>query len=304
VTDAILAPVILLVIVGAAVHQWVLDAPLFELGTASWFPTGGELPAATAIARNALAGAVPLLASVVAAVLVVTTPVRVWLWGVVGLLAVTVALSPVFAVYHYRVRPPSAEERTVLDGLPDLDCRVLVITETRDGPVNGYAIGGPFRDVVGISEFALAALPPDQVAALLAHEVCHHRERHVLVRGGVSVLVLAAGAWVTTALVDGLGPLLAVSLLATVIAERLVAYWVMRRLEYRADAAAARHTSVEATVSLLDVLDDATDVDQSRISWPLWLFSTHPTYAARIERLRSRGVTQHDDRTTTPLPPQ
>lgn len=287
---AVTTAVFVLAVVVAAFHQWVLDSPLLELGTESWFPTDGELPAAKALARGALAGAVPLAATIAAAALVLTAPFAVWVWGVVGLLAVTVALSPVLAVHRYDLRPPTPEERAALAALPDLHCEVLVVTDARDGPVNGYAIGGPFRDVVGVSEFALARLPPAQVAALLAHEACHHRQRHVLVRGGVSVAVLACGALVTTTLFDALTPPATLGLVATVAVERVVAYRVMRRLEYRADAVAAEYTSVEAVVGLLTALDDATGVEQASVPRLLGLFSTHPSYAQRVERLRGEAT--------------
>jgi Zn-dependent protease with chaperone function len=137
------------------------------------------------------------------------------------------------------------------------------------------------------------------VAALLAHEDCHHGERHVLVRGGVSVAVLAAGAAAATALFDALVPPVTLGLVATVAVERLLAYWVMRQLEYRADTAAVRRTSAEAVVSLLTTLDEATGVDQARVPWLLGLFSTHPSYADRIARVRERFAVRGG---TTPSP--
>jgi Zn-dependent protease with chaperone function len=292
---------ILLVLV-AALHQWVLDSPLLELGAASWFPAGGDLSAATAVARGALAGVIPLAATIAAATLVLTAPFRVWLWGVVGLLAATVALSPVFAVYRYDVRPPTPGEAATFAGLHDLGCAVLVVTDARDGPVNGYAIGGPFRDVIGVSEFALANLPPAQVEALLAHEACHHRERHALIRGGASVAVLATGAAVATTLFDALVPAAALCLVAIVAVERVLAYWAMRRLEYRADAVAGRHTSEDAVVSLLAALDDATGVDQAAVPWLLELFSTHPSYADRIARVRERTSVSGEGRRPSSVP--
>lgn len=208
-TDVRTLAVIVVLVVGlTALVQWLLDAPVFERGAASWFPTSGETPLGRTFVRVALAGLVPTVSLAVAAVLVFTAPFDVWVWGVVALLAVTVALSPVLAVFHHDVRPPTPAEVAKLSGAREaLDCDVLVVTDARDGTVNGYAIGGPFRDVVGVSEFALDTLPPAQVAALLAHEACHHRERHVLVRGAVSVTVLCVGAAVTTTLFDALGPL-------------------------------------------------------------------------------------------------
>jgi Zn-dependent protease with chaperone function len=209
----------------------------------------------------------------------------------VVLFAATVALSPVLSVYRYRVRPPTDEEATVIAAAGDLDCTVVVVEDARDGPVNGYALGGPFRDVVGVSAFALDRLSRSEVAALLAHEAAHHHERHVLVRGGVSVAVLAAGAAVLTLRFDALVPPATLGLVTTVAVERIVALWVMRRLEYRA----ARHTSVETVRSLLTTLAAATDVDQRRHSWVSNLFSTHSPYD---DRLAAGGRHRHRRRPT------
>lgn len=154
--------------------------------------------------------------------------------------------------------------------------------------MNGYAVHGPFGDVVGTGEFALERLPPDEVAALLAHEVAHHRDRRVLLRGGVSVTVFAVGAAVTTTLFDALVPAAALYLVTLITVERVVTFRLVRRLEYRAGAAAARRPSVVSVTSLLSSLDGATSVDQARVPRVLRLFSTRPSYAARIVRLRDR----------------
>jgi hypothetical protein len=260
---------------------------VFEPGAASWFPRASDYLGKRRVVRLALAGLVPTLAFAGAAVLVFTTPFDVWLWGVVALLAATVALSPIFAVYHHELRPPTPSERaTITTSLPDLNCEVLVVSDASDGTVNGYAIGGPFRDVVGISEFALTQLPPEQVGALLAHEACHHEERHVLVRGAVSVVVLGVGAAVLTSAFDALVPLATVSLLALVVVERATSYYLMRWLEFRADAAAAKRTDREPVASLFASLNEAVGGEDTQVPALFRLFSTHPTYAARISRLQ------------------
>lgn len=77
-----LAALLALVIAAAVFHQRLLDARLFEPG-GSEVPEGGDRSAAEAVVRCVLAGAVPLVATIAAAVLVVTMPFRIWVWGVV-----------------------------------------------------------------------------------------------------------------------------------------------------------------------------------------------------------------------------
>jgi Zn-dependent protease with chaperone function len=284
-TLALLMAVLIFTVFAAAVHQWVVSSQLLELGEASWFPRGGDISAVAATTRSWLAIIVSLAAWFIATVLILLAPFRLWVWGVVVLLALTVAISPVFAVYHYTTRVPMAVEAESLDQIPEFGCEVLVVTTSRGGPINGYAIGGPFRDVVGVSEFALSELLPDQIAALVAHEATHHHERHVLIRGGASLAVLGVSAAILTTLFETLVPLSMLGLVVAILLERIVSYWVMRRLEYRADTIAARRTSVEAVRTLLATLEATTTVDQTQVSQLLRLFSTHPPYADRLERL-------------------
>lgn len=282
-------PTLLIVLaVGVAVFfQWLLDSPMFEPRAASWFPRGTEDLLRRRGVRVALAGFVPTIALLGTAILIFTTPFDIWVWGVVALLAVTVSFSPVFAVYHYEVRPPTpTEAATIESSLPNFDCDVLVVSDARDGTVNGYAIGGPFRDVVGVSEFALVHLPPEQVGALLAHEACHHNERHVLIRGALSVAVLGTGAGILTVLFDSLVPLATLSLLVIISVERVASYYLMRWLEFRADAAAVRRTSRDTVTSLFLSLNDEACGEAAQMPTAFRLFSTHPTYAARVARLQ------------------
>lgn len=282
--------VVVLAVGVASLSQWLLDAPALEPASTSWADDVPSTSHGDVVGRRVRSGTlavlVPTAALGAAAVLVVTAPFDVWVWGVVVLLAATVALSPVLAVYHYDVRPLTpAEAERVRSARPDRECDVVVVADATDGTVNGYAIGGPFRDVVGISEFALETLSPDQIAALIAHETAHHREHHVLVRGTVSLVALGLGAAVVTALFDALVPASSALLLSTVLVERVLVYRVMRRLEYEADAVAVERTSTEAVTSLLSALEDVTGSRGTSTPLVTRLFSSHPTPEARIARL-------------------
>lgn len=285
-----LAPVLVglaLAAVGlAVVHQVVVDSPLFEQGAESWFPRReGGLPVGVALARTAAGGAVPGVATLVAAALVATTPFRTWLWGVVGLTVLTVVVAPLAHASRLGCRPPTpAEADRLADAFGEFTVDVCVVDAARTGPINGYAVGGPFGDVVGVSRFAVETLPAAALGALVAHEVGHHRLRHLLVRGAASTAWLAAGAGVLAWRFRTLAPAAALGLVGLVAGERLLALAVTRYTEYRADVFGARRTSPAATVDLFERL--AATAPDRRAPWCGRLLSTHPTYEERVARLR------------------
>lgn len=278
----------LVALVLAVVHQLVVDSPLFELGAEHWFPgapDGLALPAA--LRRLAVAGALPAAGLAVAAWLVLTAPFRTWLWAVVAVVAATDVASPLLQARQLGCRPPTGAEAAALEAAPaEGGVRYCVVDDARDGPVNGYAVGGPFADVVGVSAFALAHLDDRQLAALVAHEVGHHRLHHALVRAGAGVAWLAAGAAVLSTAFGSLSTGALAGLVVLVAGERVVTGVATRRTEYHADEYAARRTSPAAVVDLLAALDDAVGVDQAAVPWYERVLSTHPPYERRIARLR------------------
>lgn len=300
-----LAPLLVglaLVAVGlAVVHQVVVHSPLFEQGAEAWFPRHeGGLSTRDALARTLAGGAVPGVASVLAALLVATTPFRTWLWGVVGLTALTVVAAPLAHGYRLGCRAPTPEEAGRLADATDLlAVDVCVVDAARTGLVNGYTVGGPLADVVGVSRFAVETLPADALGALLAHEVSHHRRQHLLVRGAASTAWLAGGAAALTWRFETLTPAAAAGLVLLVVTERLLAHAVTRYTEYQADADGARRTSPAAMVALFERLAATTGPDRRTTTGPdrrtaagpgaslhERLLSTHPTYEQRIARLR------------------
>ena len=120
------------------------------------------------------------------------------------------------------------------DDLPHLN----VIRTGGSGMWNAYALGAlRRRRRIVVSEDLVALLTPDELHAVLCHEMGHHRLRHV---GFRTLLVLtawlvpagaAAAAGVLTPNVSAIGPILVL----------LPAGWLYRRQEREADAFAAQH---------------------------------------------------------------
>jgi len=181
---------------------------------------------------------------------------------------------------------------------------------------NAFATGrNPSRSVVAVTEGLLERMPPEQVRAVLAHELAHVRNRDVLVS---SVAAMIAGAISAIANLlqlsflfgggddEEAGPLGLIGVLATLvlapIAAMLLQLAVSRQREYLADATAAR--LLGGGRPLADALESLERGTQAApvavnpafaslyIANPLpraglaTLFSTHPPIPERVRRLR------------------
>jgi heat shock protein HtpX len=179
---------------------------------------------------------------------------------------------------------------------------------------NAFAAGrNPSRSVVAVTQGLLELMPPEQVRAVVAHELAHVRNRDVLV---ASIAAMIAGA--ISALANLLqlsflfggdedeGPLGWIGALATLIlapiAAVLLQLAVSRQREYLADATAAR--LLDGGRPLADALEGLERGTQAApmavnpafaslyIANPLpraglaALFSTHPPIPERVRRLR------------------
>jgi STE24 endopeptidase len=264
------------------------------------------------LADWAIAAGTPVLVAATAGAVVVTAlhrwprswPHRLTVAGTV-LAAGLVLLDPL-VLQPLRLSteplPPGATRDAVAQvleraGEPDLD--VLVgDASRRTTRVNAFVTGlGPSRRVVLYD--TLLELGPEEVAAVVAHELAH-REQRDIPRG---VLSTATGMWPTllalrwlldrrrvVALVaprDGADPLLvavvaAVAAVATLVGQPAVT-WASRRAEAAADARALELSGAAgppiATARTFVVRDLA---DPTPPTWFVWLAGTHPTAGARI----------------------
>jgi heat shock protein HtpX len=186
---------------------------------------------------------------------------------------------------------------------------------------NAFATGrNPRHGAVAVTQGLLARVPPEQVRAVVAHELGHIRNRDVLV---CSIAAMIAGAISAIANVlqlsflfggddeDG-GPLGLVGTLATLIlaplAATLLQLAVSRQREYLADATAARLLGGGRPLAdALESLERGTQATPMAvnpafaslyISNPLpragvaTLFATHPSVAERVRRLRGYDDTE------------
>jgi heat shock protein HtpX len=168
-----------------------------------------------------------------------------------------------------------------------------------DGLPRALAAGrGPRGASVAVSAGLVAACPPAELEAVLAHELAHVRHRDVVVQTAVVVLAASLveasriGGWLSRALLFVLGP----------VAAAFVHLMLSPSREYAADRfAAAVCDSPHGMADALARLEQASELvafEGSPATEPLYtfnpfleeglaaLFVTHPPVAERVRRLR------------------
>jgi len=208
----------------------------------------------------------------------------------------------------------AVRELSVRAGIPMP--RVYVIDDPQP---NAFATGrNPAHGVVAVTRGILALLPARELRGVLAHELAHIRNRDILVSTIAACIAGAIGYAAHAVGFLGLGaqrsdedgdhgsPLagLALMLVAPIVAT-LIQLGISRSREYLADATGARLCEDPlALAGALDRLEHAAHAVPSAAAQPATaslyivnpfaggervarLFSTHPSTAERVDRLRA-----------------
>lgn len=136
--------------------------------------------------------------------------------------------------------------------------------------VLAYTYGFPANSCVLVSRGVFDHFTDDMIKAMLAHELGHVQQRHL-----VPTYCLVVAAIVSILLgTPRLG-----------LAMWLIMFWQMRRYEFQSDKIAATHVGKQPVIDLLTWLKH----DRKEKFWSFLLLplSTHPTFAARIAKIGS-----------------
>jgi STE24 endopeptidase len=199
-----------------------------------------------------------------------------WLVATVGGLGALVACgAPLVVPRAVGARALTAGERARI--APDARIPVRVLASARP---NALAAGlVPGLRAVYVTEGLLARLPPDEAAAVVAHELGHHHRGHVALRvGAVAAFVLP---WLGATAAAIPGAFAAGALLAGPYALGLVR--LMRWTEHDADAYAAHRADGAALARGLRRLDGGRPRGRLRR-----LVSPHPAPGERARHLAER----------------
>ena len=200
-------------------------------------------------------------------------------------------------------------EACAAQGLRVRDARLI---DSRGGKVANAAISGvlPSLRYVYLTDHLLEVMEPDELRAVLAHEIAHGKGHHLLLKvlaglaalGALSAVLLVGGAG--EALVDAFGPLaLVVGMPVLLVSVLLLAHGVVGiALEKRADDRAVEMVGAEPLARALGKLADANGLKR-RTGW-LWnVLQQHPGMDQRLRRLGESGRGGEDDRQGSPATP-
>ena len=166
---------------------------------------------------------------------------------------------------------------------------------------------GATRRII-LADTLLDNYTPEEIEAVLAHELGHHVHKHILksifVQAGITLLGFWAANWALHYAVDqhmfeelsdfANLPLLALVsvVLSFLLMPALNAY--SRFNERQADRYAFESTaSVEPFISSMNKLADQNLAERTPSKWVEWFFHSHPSISRRLEAAQQWGKTQH-----------
>lgn len=224
--------------------------------------------------------------------------------------------SDKIALAAYQAQPVSAQDA------PQLHAMVAKLTDRAQMPMpqvyiipspaaNAFATGrDPDHAAVAVTQGIMQMLPPEELEAVIAHELSHIYNRDTLTQA-VAATVAGAISWLAQMAFwfmgssrddDGPNPLVAlVGVLVAPLAATIIQLGISRTREFAADAGAARLTgNPRALANALGRLERGSQqlpLDANPAFAPLLimgvpsrqmlanLFSTHPSTQDRIQRL-------------------
>ena len=182
-----------------------------------------------------------------------------------------------------------------------LDKIFVIDGSKRSTKANAYFSGfGPKKKVV-LYDTLIQDLSPDEITAVLAHEIGHYKRRHILYNLLLSILSTGIILYLLSLVIDSqvlaqaLGVshakfhinLIAFALLFTPVSflTGLLTNWLSRKFEYQADAFAKENHNAADLISGLKKLSRKSLSNLTPHPWYVLTHYSHPTLLQRIKAL-------------------
>jgi len=209
------------------------------------------------------------------------------LWFVVAavvLFLAMAALGPRVSLSLRETRPPATDERETLDALfaaADLDPTAIHISETATPSSIKVSLHGlPGRRQLLLTEGVLDSLDDATATALLTAEAQRGRLLYLEYRAVAAAAVIGVATAMFGGLIAFSDGLFVIALTA------LVLFWIGRRLQFRADRAAADRVGADALADAFETVADHRGVTPAGATWRTY-FEVQPPLGQRIDRLRA-----------------
>ncbi len=177
----------------------------------------------------------------------------------------------------------------------------VIDASKRSSKANAYFSGfGPKKKVV-LYDTLIQDLTPDEITAVLAHEIGHYKHKHIIFNLIISLTMTGIMLYLFSLVIDNdllaqaLGVpkakfhinLIAFALLFTPVSFilGLLTNALSRRFEYQADAYASRHHNTQDLISGLKKLSRKSLSNLTPHPWYVWANYSHPTLLQRIKAL-------------------
>jgi STE24 endopeptidase len=228
---------------------------------------------------------------------------RWWLPGAAVFVAIAAAFTFVAPYLDFTTDPlrdeallTAADEYRAELGVGDIPLRVEEVSPDTE-QANAYAFGlGPSRRIVFWDTMLLPPFSEDEQKVVLAHELAHHSQEHLVKGLGWFALFAVPGAWIlmrTTRRRGGMGVPEAVPLALLLVAIFQLATapltnHISRRMEAEADWKALEATRDPAALEgLMQGFSEQGLGDPDPPTWVQLMVGTHPALADRIAMARA-----------------
>ena len=257
--------------------------------------------------RTALGGAMSLLLFEGLYLLLRQAPQTWWLWATAGWILLSIVLTRILPTVIIPIfyKSTRLDNRDLEERLLRMCKRVGILTvgifrlslgaETRKA--NAAVVGlGKTRRVL-VSDTLLENFPPDEIEGVLAHELAHHRFRHLSKGIALAAVGSLALFWLTNQAlffwVEPLGlanladfaglPMLLLWLSVVNFVCQPIQNGISRAFEWEADRfATSMSISPGVFASALRRLGDLNLADPNPPRWIEWIFYDHPSIGRRV----------------------
>ncbi|UOQ46826.1 M48 family metalloprotease [Gracilibacillus caseinilyticus] len=193
----------------------------------------------------------------------------------------------------------NGELRTEIDSLTEQagigEATLLEVNKSEKvSTFNAYVTGIFNHARIVLWDTTINGMSTSEILFIMAHEIAHYMYHHVYIGIGlylmlslVVLLLLQNGIrnWKDKHKLPAMTRILTITVAVLMLTQPL-SLWISRQMESQADRYAIQHTEyLEPALASYHLLAEQSKADMSPATWLVWMRSSHPPLATRIERI-------------------